>query len=994
MATNIGLKIGVEGEAEFRKSINGINDSFKTLKSEMAMVTSAFDKNDQSQQKLTEANKVLNKQIDLQKQKLSEVSAVLEKSRDKYGENDAKTQSWQRTVNDATAELNKLERQLKDNNNVMDTHERKINDLDRSTNRVSDGFGKLQVGIAAGIGAIVSVGYAVGNIIDGMNAMEDQVAQTNAVIKSTGGISGMTADELIGLADAFEDTTKFAAEQTLEAENLLLTFTNIGEEVFPQATETLLDMATAMGTDAKSGAIQLGKALNDPSEGISALTRVGVTFTEEQKNLIKSLQDSGDMAGAQTVILQELQKEFGGSAKAAGQTLSGQLAILNNAFGEASEELLTGLMPTLQGFAGYVIENMPAIKEVLGDVGDNLTALGIGLSGADAPTQLSGWETGFFTLGETASDAGSTILEVIDGIKTNLESNAPAIDSAVSTLNESMKRLGETGGEESELGQMLGMIDEIVIGAEKIATLLNNLNVAAPIQGKILKTEIEMMNPLNIGDFYDNTNKLQGYKDELKIAQDNLWRDLQEDAYAAGEKVPIMTASGMESNKQYISTASTAAVESAKGPINKLPGEMQAAGTSGAMNLGAGIGLGTPWTLIDAQNLHNAVKGATDPLPQTLTNTGAMSSTGLGIGINLASPQVVGAAMGMYNIVTGGLSPLAKVIQGYGEDSGQGYIEGLNSKEGQITTGSNSLVQKVLATFRTALGIQSPSTEFREIAEYSMDGWLDGWDIDTMLAFANGIVEDIKNAFAGNKFSLQGAIEFIGSGAADFFKSIGIGGASFGGLTAPVSGGVTSNFGNRDSFMTDSGEMSSSYHEGIDIGAAYGAAVGAAGAGTVSMAGWNGGYGNSVMIDHGNGLQTLYAHLSEIMVSVGQLVSQLQTIGLVGSTGNSTGPHLHFGIYQDGVAIDPSSLFGFDVGSRYIPQDMVAMVHQGEMIVPKSENPYANSGGPVLPQSPSQKQPAVINLVLQNGSKLAEYLIDDINNMLGVKTGLAGRGMA
>lgn len=143
------------------------------------------------------------------------------------------------------------------------------------------------------------------------------------------------------------------------------------------------------------------------------------------------------------------------------------------------------------------------------------------------------------------------------------------------------------------------------------------------------------------------------------------------------------------------------------------------------------------------------------------------------------------------------------------------------------------------------------------------------------------------------------------------------GGANLGDLVAPVAGAVTSGFGYRDSFMTDSGEMSSSYHAGIDIGAGYGTPVGAAGAGTVTMAGWNGGYGNTVMIDHGNGLASMYAHLSEIMTSVGQMVSAGQTIGLVGSTGNSTGAHLHFGLYQDGAAIDPGALFGYANGTNF-----------------------------------------------------------------------------
>lgn len=98
-------------------------------------------------------------------------------------------------------------------------------------------------------------------------------------------------------------------------------------------------------------------------------------------------------------------------------------------------------------------------------------------------------------------------------------------------------------------------------------------------------------------------------------------------------------------------------------------------------------------------------------------------------------------------------------------------------------------------------------------------------------------------------------------------------------------------------------------HTGLDIGAASGAAVVAADGGTVTMAGVNGGYGNCVMIDHGNGYQTLYGHLASISVSNGSTVSAGQTIGTVGSTGVSTGPHCHFEIFQGGVRIDPEQFF-------------------------------------------------------------------------------------
>ena len=98
-------------------------------------------------------------------------------------------------------------------------------------------------------------------------------------------------------------------------------------------------------------------------------------------------------------------------------------------------------------------------------------------------------------------------------------------------------------------------------------------------------------------------------------------------------------------------------------------------------------------------------------------------------------------------------------------------------------------------------------------------------------------------------------------------------------------------------------------HTGLDIASNQGTAVYASDGGTITLAGWNGGYGNCIMIDHGNGYVTLYGHLSTISVSEGQTVSQGDTIGAVGSTGNSTGPHLHFEVLQNGTRIDPEQFF-------------------------------------------------------------------------------------
>ena len=139
---------------------------------------------------------------------------------------------------------------------------------------------------------------------------------------STGGAAGLTADELAGLSGDLSQAagmSTFCDDAVLALENLLLTFTNVKGDIFKQATAIGVDMATALGTEPAAAAMQLGKALNDPIKGIAALSRVGVTFTEEQKDQIKVMQEAGDMAGAQAVILAELNKEFGGSGESRGQ---------------------------------------------------------------------------------------------------------------------------------------------------------------------------------------------------------------------------------------------------------------------------------------------------------------------------------------------------------------------------------------------------------------------------------------------------------------------------------------------------------------------------------------------------------------------------------------------------------------------------------------------------------------------------------------------------
>ncbi len=194
--------------------------------------------------------------------------------------------------------------------------------------------------VARTFGPIIAGAFGASVISKSVQAyvkQEQAIFQLEQRLKSTRDAAGLTSQELQALAGALQKTTTFGDEATIEMEALLLTFTNIRGEIFKAAVPAILDMSTAMGQDLKSSSLQLGKALNDPLQGISALTRVGVTFTDAQKEQIRAMVESGRVAEAQSIILRELQTEFGGAAKAARQGLGGALTALENKFGDVLE---------------------------------------------------------------------------------------------------------------------------------------------------------------------------------------------------------------------------------------------------------------------------------------------------------------------------------------------------------------------------------------------------------------------------------------------------------------------------------------------------------------------------------------------------------------------------------------------------------------------------------------------------------------------------------
>ena len=220
--------------------------------------------------------------------------------------------------------------------------------------------------------------------IAAFDKQQKAIAQVEAGIKSTGNAAGFTSKQLQKMASELQGKTLFGDEVILkDATAQLLTFTNIAGEQFERTQLAALNLATRLDGDLKSASIQLGKALNDPIANLSALSRSGIQFSNDQKEVIKSLAESGRLAEAQTIILDELEKQYGGAAEAAAKAGAGGLKQLQNQFGDLMEDIGGMLLPIvidlgnefksfLEGFAKL----NPEVKKMIVVVGILAGALG------------------------------------------------------------------------------------------------------------------------------------------------------------------------------------------------------------------------------------------------------------------------------------------------------------------------------------------------------------------------------------------------------------------------------------------------------------------------------------------------------------------------------------------------------------------------------------------------------------------------------------------
>lgn len=227
-----------------------------------------------------------------------------------------------------------------------DRAKKAVRDVGQEADKTARGVQKMQASLTSlrqtanlltGALGVLGVGFGLQQIIQNTTRQEQAERQLEEAIRRKGETTRFTAQQLKDMASAMQGVTTIGDEVVLEAMNMILPFKNLSDEVIPDLLARAADVSTLMGTSMADAAKQLGKALNDPVTRLGELAEQGIVFSEAQKTMVNELVESGRLLDAQRVILDELQRMYGGAAQAARDTFGGALQAVQNAFGDLLE---------------------------------------------------------------------------------------------------------------------------------------------------------------------------------------------------------------------------------------------------------------------------------------------------------------------------------------------------------------------------------------------------------------------------------------------------------------------------------------------------------------------------------------------------------------------------------------------------------------------------------------------------------------------------------
>lgn len=342
-----------------------------------------------------------------------------------------------------------------------------VEDLEGKAKKFGETTKKLKVGLLSAVAAIVAIQHAASKLTKAFGTQEDAELKLQAALKATKGQLGLTKTELGTFATELSRMTGVADESIIAAEGVMTTFTKIGSQVFPQAMKAAADMSAMFGQDLQQSVVQLGTALNDPITGVGRLRRIGVSFTQDQQDMIRALTETGDLLGAQNIILQELNNEFGGVAEQMGGGWTQSVQRLKNAFGDLTE--LGG--KAISEFFRPAVDWLTRMAESAYDARVNAAAI------------AKYWQEGAQTQDDVELAYQATI-DKIGELNAKLKELQEARDAGERTR-------GTTGGRMRERQNEIDAIQREIVSLEQWVSALKEV---ADAKGAVTAAEIEAEN--------------------------------------------------------------------------------------------------------------------------------------------------------------------------------------------------------------------------------------------------------------------------------------------------------------------------------------------------------------------------------------------------------------------------------------------------------------------------------------------------------------------
>lgn len=393
MADDLGLKIGLEGEKEFKKALSDINQSFKVLGSEMKLVDSQFGRNESSVEALTARNEVLNKEIEAQKSKIETLRAALKNSAESFGENDRRTQNWQIQLNNAEAELNDLEGELADNNKKLDENVKELKKSGDSADDASNKYEGLTETLKAAGTAIAAVAVAAGA----------------AAIKLGKEVISAYADyeQLVGGIDTlFKDSS---LEMQRHAANAYKTAGMSANDYMDTVTSFSASLISSLGGDTEKAVKYADMAITDMSDNANKM--------------------GSDMSAIQTAyqgfakqnytMLDNLKLGYGGTKAEMERLL-------------ADAEKISGIHYDVSSYAD-IVDAIHVIQTEMGITGTTAEEAGKTISGSinSLKAALSNLVVGF---GDANADMEMLCNNAVDALKTVIKNITPVIENIIAAL--------------------------------------------------------------------------------------------------------------------------------------------------------------------------------------------------------------------------------------------------------------------------------------------------------------------------------------------------------------------------------------------------------------------------------------------------------------------------------------------------------------------------------------------------------------------------------